>query len=605
MTPEEYIKKLNELKAKGERASVHQLKDIEQQIVDIIRDFVDEKIDTKDGKIVPNDKAKKALNDFSDTVTKAVTELSDYKGNVGQFLKNFKDIGSLMTEFQEGNGVNVKQARLGPVQEIVTNEIINRYSENGLNKHFVQPLRQLLYQNITSGTNKKEAMAKLKDYIASGQDKSGKLGRYLEQTAQQAVDSYTGAINTRIMQTFSIDTYIMSGSLIDTSSKQCKYAINELEGIIDRKDWPKLKTMAEQDGLIEGTTFDNLPINKLHWGCRHEFTPITLTEQQRAKLTETPTNRGGTPPAPTPRPTPPPTPKPAPPLVIRAPYKAAASVKEAETWAKDVLKVKFADFKGIHLDVANDINKAVYNIQTAMPNIRTNGIGSAQEANKQMKAKIIEEYKKSDWYQKIVKTFSQKAADLHAEQFARDQVPAVRAGVLAWSTNKSSVKIPGGKEIDTSEFVGVFVNANEAKSKVALDKIVQDNRDSKWFTESADDFGYIMVHEIGHEIDKTILFRETPGFQEVFKRERALGVEALSNKLSRYGATAGGNKKHLEHEMIAESWAEFMTNKKPRALAKEIGEMMLKSYYDYHVQGTGTTFNAWYEATLKSIKDVN
>lgn len=290
MSPEEYIKKLNQLKEAGERAIVAKLPAIERQALEILRDFIDENLDTKDGNFVVNDRAVKAINMFSDVYLKAVAELSDYKGSVGKYLKNFKDLGTLMNEFQKSNGVDVKQARLGSAQEIVTNELINRYSENGLNPGFVQPLRELLFNNITGGLNKTQAMNQLKDYIESGKDSTGKLGRYLEQTAQQGVDSYEGAVNTRIMQTFKIDTYVMSGSLIATSSPQCRYVFKELGGIIDRKDWPKIKAIALNNGLIEGTTFDNLPINKNHHGCRHSFTPLTLTVKQRAKLLKNPVN---------------------------------------------------------------------------------------------------------------------------------------------------------------------------------------------------------------------------------------------------------------------------------------------------------------------------
>jgi hypothetical protein len=254
-------------------------------------DFIDENLDTKDGKLVANENALRALNKFADDYLGAFTENAKYKGAVSGYLKNFKAITDIMDEFQKSQGLrDIKQARLGAVQEIVTNEILNRYSANGLNAGFVQPLRELLYNNITSGLNKKDAMAQLKDYIQSGKDTSGKLHRYLEQTAQQGVDSYTGAVNVRIMETFKVDTYIMSGSLIATSSNQCRYAIEKLGGIIDRKDWPKLKALAEKDGLIEGTTFDNLPINKLHWGCRHEFTPVKLSEKQRENLLKNPVN---------------------------------------------------------------------------------------------------------------------------------------------------------------------------------------------------------------------------------------------------------------------------------------------------------------------------
>lgn len=290
MTYEEYIKKLEELKRKAERAIIADLPSIEKMAYQLAVDFVDNNLDIKDGKIQANENALRALNKFADDYLGAFTQQQTYKGAVGGYLKNFKSIGDLMQEYQRSFGRDLKPARLGAVQEIVVNEIINRYSENGLNPGFVQPMREILFNNITGGMNKTEAMTQLRDYVQSGRDTTGKLHRYLEQTAQQGVDSYTGAINTRIMQTFKIETYIMSGSLIATSSNQCRFAIEKLGGIIDRKDWPKLKAMAEKDGLIEGTTFENLPINKLHWGCRHEFTPVVLTPAQRATLLKNPVN---------------------------------------------------------------------------------------------------------------------------------------------------------------------------------------------------------------------------------------------------------------------------------------------------------------------------
>lgn len=86
--------------------------------------------------------------------------------------------------------------------------------------------------------------------------------------------SNSGAINTKILEQFNMNGLLMTGSLIDISSPQCKYVINELGGKITRESWPQIKAIAEKHGLIQGTTFDNLPTNKLHKKCRHDFYPI-------------------------------------------------------------------------------------------------------------------------------------------------------------------------------------------------------------------------------------------------------------------------------------------------------------------------------------------
>ena len=134
-----------------------------------------------------------------------------------------------------------------------------------------------------------------------------------------------------------------------------------------------------------------------------------------------------------------------------------------------------------------------------------------------------------------------------------------------------------------------------------MDAMIRKNRDVKWFAESAENFGYVMQHELGHEIDKTINFRNTDTFNAFFNKEHSTGIQSLSNRLSRYGAT--GNGKTIESrkaEMIAESWAEFMTSNNPRPLAKELGEMMLKAYYDKN--NIKLPFNTWVNEITKIIR---
>jgi len=281
-------------------------------------------------------------------------------------------------------------------------------------------------------------------------------------------------------------------------------------------------------------------------------------------------------------------------------YSPKKTIKEAEQWAKENLNIKFVSFKGIDLGIANDINESVYNMKQIMPNIRTNGIGSAQAANKAMKLKISDEIKNSRGYTELVKNYGEKAAEKYLNSQINKNVPKVSNGTLAWSANRGTVKILG-KEVDVSDFVGVFVNEKEAKSKELMDKVIRSNRDVKWFTESADNFGYVMQHELGHEIDKTIKFRSTDIFNAFYNKEHSMGIQSVANRLSRYGAT--GNGKSIDSrkaEMIAEAWAEYMTSKNPRQLSKELSELMLKSYYEKN--NIDIPFNTWINEITKIIR---
>ena len=150
--------------------------------------------------------------------------------------------------------------------------------ENGLNHNFVQPLRDIVYRNASAGISLTDAKQELRDYIKGGKDKSGKLKSYLDMTAMQSISLYTGMINKKVMEIFNHQALLITGTIIDNTAPQCRYAINELNGLIRRSDWPKLEEMAKKHGLVPNTTFDNLPVNLLHWNCRHDFFPIMLKD---------------------------------------------------------------------------------------------------------------------------------------------------------------------------------------------------------------------------------------------------------------------------------------------------------------------------------------
>lgn len=286
---------------------------------------------------------------------------------------------------------------------------------------------------------------------------------------------------------------------------------------------------------------------------------------------------------------------------LKPEFMPAKNIKEAAQYAKDVLGAKYADYKGIHIDIANDVNKGVFNTKVLMPELQINGLGSAQECNKAIKAEALEAYRNSNYYKATKEKFGLETAERVAEKVAGRFVDRVQSGVLAFSRTVENYTFDG-VEFDLSKFKGVFVNAKEAKSKAALDEIVKHNSKVGWFTKDASDFKYIMDHELGHEIDKFLGFRKDPRFLEIYHREHDAGIEIVIQRLSKYGATAGNRPSARPAEMIAEAWAEFVSSPNPRELSKEIGELMLKKYYELHKTGANIAFEPWKTESLKLLK---
>jgi hypothetical protein len=241
----------------------------------ILLEAIEKTFDIKAGKIVVDKSFIKQLNRLTVSVLDLLQSEPKFTGPVSQFVKRVHAISEVTADFQKSTN-DIKTPSFADLTKVINDEIIDKMLDNGLNQNFAQPLRDLIYRNATAGISLKDARIAIKE-MAVGD--ASKLSKYLEQTAQQAADSYSGMINKKLLDTFDYDGLLITGSLIDNSSPQCVYAIEELGGKIARKDWPKLKEIAEKNGLIEKTTFDNLPVNRLHWGCRHSFYPIIIKKQ--------------------------------------------------------------------------------------------------------------------------------------------------------------------------------------------------------------------------------------------------------------------------------------------------------------------------------------
>lgn len=253
------------------------LTDMSNEAYKIMMDQIENELKFDSGKIVAGNDFVKRLNILAGKVLGRLQDSPTFNGPVSKFVKRMPEISQEITKFQSSFN-SIKVPAFETTKKVIIDEIINAMLDNGLNQNFVQPLRDLIYRNATTGgLSLSGARELVKDYIKGGKDQSGKLKSYIDQTAQQGVDMYSGAINKKLMETFNYNGMLITGTIIDHSSPQCRYSINDLGGTIKRSDWPDVKAKANKKfPLIEGTTFDNLPIMLLHWGCRHGFYPIML-----------------------------------------------------------------------------------------------------------------------------------------------------------------------------------------------------------------------------------------------------------------------------------------------------------------------------------------
>jgi len=330
MTITEYLENLNRLK----RLAVDRwgsLSTLERSVVDGSFDWLIENLEVKKGEIATDEDLSRVMDEFIQAVVDIVNSAPTYQSRISKFLGDLTTIQTNNKLFHKtAHNFNIETAGVTAVQKTIVDEVIQQYTGNGLNAHFAAPLKENVFRNILAGANMRDVKEVLNNYILGGQDKSGKLKSYLDQTAMMAVDSYTGAINQQLVNDFVFTGYIISGSLIETSSKQCIEAVDQshdTSGYLKFSEWEKILDIARTNPkakLIEGTTIKNLPLNKLHWGCRHDFTPMIVVEdieKPKPKAKQEPLKVDT---------------KPDP--ILQTKFKAARSKTEARQLIKDVIE---------------------------------------------------------------------------------------------------------------------------------------------------------------------------------------------------------------------------------------------------------------------------
>jgi len=188
---------------------------LENDILNSSFDWLVENLEIKNNTFQVSDDLTALMNKFVNVTLEIINQNESYQNKLSDYLRDLKTLSKNIITFQSDfNKIDVAR-EIKPVQATMTQELIDRLTDNGLNANFVQPLRDVIYNNAVAGMNLRQARQYLTDFVTSGKDKSGRLKSYIEQTATIGVDAFEGAINTKIQAQFATTGLIISGSLID------------------------------------------------------------------------------------------------------------------------------------------------------------------------------------------------------------------------------------------------------------------------------------------------------------------------------------------------------------------------------------------------------
>ena len=238
----------------------------------------------------------------------------------------------------------------------------------------------------------------------------------------------------------------------------------------------------------------------------------------------------------------------------------AKSTQEAETYARDSLGIDHVDYKGIDLEVANEMNSAIQRGMDICPKIkdRMKFIGNAQRVNKAFReeyAAAVERYARNAFpglSENFYKQHGKKKANQVVDKMPGTAVALARMGAHPVPELNAVVK----------KYEGIIANEKLCNNAQRLKETLEFNKQ----------IGHLSVgtitgtfdHEVAHQIDFALGLSKNAEMAGLY---HSMSYQEIASGLSRYGAGSIA-------EFIAEGWAEYCNSDAPRPIAKRIGEII-------------------------------
>ena len=205
-----------------------------------------------------------------------------YRGSIDQYLNELDDVEDANVRLQKTfNELEVELSTLSPAKKFVFDQSEYYLKGTGLQEGFIQPVKYLLMQQVTSGASVMESKKVLhrwtKGELTDGKETMGRqtpnLQRYSTQIARDTAYQYQGVINQIIQEEFDLESFIYVGNLIKDSRPLCVHLVDLDRPIKFDELPPLLKKYPE--GQIKGTTKENFIVYRGGYNCRHTVTPVS------------------------------------------------------------------------------------------------------------------------------------------------------------------------------------------------------------------------------------------------------------------------------------------------------------------------------------------
>lgn len=249
-------------------------RDLSNQVIDMAADYP----------LNAADRAERirAIIDFKRTVTAAVANNPEYIEQVALLTEGFADLKTLSDQYFSEliDNYNAKDELYREILRANIDLTRSNLLGAGIQENFGNAITEVLKANASGTTSRAQLNTIMRQFITGTDTQKAYLERYVKQTTQDAVMTFSREYNDTVAADLNLQYYFYQGSLIQDSRPFCKARAGRYYKKSEVQSWAKL---GNWDGRKPGTNAVTIFTYAGGYGCRHELYPVTKTIYELAK----------------------------------------------------------------------------------------------------------------------------------------------------------------------------------------------------------------------------------------------------------------------------------------------------------------------------------
>lgn len=142
--------------------------------------------------------------------------------------------------------------------------------QDGLESQVIDPLAQILNQNVNSGGKFSGFLQQIRDYIKGNEKVEGRALSYSRTFLRDSMFTYSRTYQQSVTNDLGLEFYLYSGGVMDKTRSFCEERTGKFFHHKEIEKWAALQWAGKKQGTTESSIF----LFAGGWNCGHEIIPV-------------------------------------------------------------------------------------------------------------------------------------------------------------------------------------------------------------------------------------------------------------------------------------------------------------------------------------------